>query len=227
VLSVAVSGIAGYLLLVAITLAIHTIPEALHSVDAQGNAVPAVIAIMQRGVGAKAGNAMAALAALAMWFCGLSGITSSSRSIFALARDGGLPWKRLAGVDRVHQTPAAAIWTVVGISLAAIAASNKIPLITSVSTVALYVSYGAPVLLGLRARPDWTGEAEWSLGRFGRGLNIVAVAFAGSICVVLVMPPNEPAGYLLAGIAVVAFLGYQGMKRSYRGPAWAGDRSRR
>jgi len=221
VLSVAVSGVTGYLLLMAITLAIHTIPEALHTVDAQGNAVPAVIAIMQQGVGAKAGNAMAALAALAMWFCGLSGITSSSRSIFALARDGGLPWKRLAAVDRVHKTPAAAIWTVVGISLVAIVASNKIPLITSVSTVALYVSYGLPVLFGLLARPGWTSEAVWTLGRCGRGLNIVAVTFAGLICIVLVMPPNEPAGYLLMGILAVAFVGYQRMKRTYKGPAWA------
>jgi amino acid transporter len=216
-----VSGVAGYILLMAITLAIHTIPEALHAVDAHGNAVPAVIAIMQHGLGAKAGNAMAALAALAMWFCGLSATTAASRALFALVRDGGLPWKRLATVDRVHKTPAAAIWTVVGISLAAIVASNKIPLITSVSTVALYVSYGTPVLLGLRARPGWTGEAVWTLGHYGRWLNIVAVAFAGLICVVLVMPPNESAGYLLAGIAAVAFLGYQRMKPTYRGPAWA------
>jgi amino acid transporter len=221
VLSVAVSGVAGYLLLMAITLAIHTIPEALHAVDAQGNTVPAVIAILQRGVGAKAGNAMAALAALAMWFCGLSGITASSRSMFALARDGGLPWGRLARVDAVHQTPAAAIWTVVAVSLAAIAASNKIPLITSVSTVALYVSYGTPVLLGLLARPGWTGEAVWSLGRFGRGLNVVAVGFAGLICLVLVMPPNESAGYLLVGIGVVAVVGYRGIRGRYVGPAWA------
>jgi amino acid transporter len=221
VLSVAVSGVAGYLLLMAITIAIHTIPEALHTVDAHGNAVPAVIAIMQKALGAKAGNAMAALASLAMWFCGLSGITSASRSLFALARDGGLPWKKLAQVDRVHQTPAAAIWTIVGISLAAIAASNRIPLITSVSTVALYVSYGVPVLLGLRARPHWTGKALWSLGRYGRALNIVAVVFAGMICIVLVMPPNQPAGYLLAGIFAVAIAAYQRMKRTYRGPAWA------
>jgi amino acid transporter len=221
VLSVAVSGVAGYILLMAITLAIRTIPEALHTVDAHGNAVPAVIAIMQRGLGAKAGNTMAALAAVAMWFCGLSATTAASRALFALARDGGLLWKGLANVDRVHRTPAPAIWTVTGISLAAIVASNKIPLITSVSTVALYVSYGVPVLLALRARPQWTSEAVWTLGRYGRRLNRFAVAFAGLICVVLVMPPNENAGYLLAGIAAIAFLGYRKMRRTYRGPAWA------
>jgi amino acid transporter len=174
---------------------------------------------MQRGLGAKAGNAMAALAALAMGFCGLSGITSSSRSMFALARDGGLP-ARLARVDPVHKTPAPAIWTIVAISLAAIFASTKIPLITSVSTVALYISYGTPVLLGLRARPGWTSDAVWTLGRYGRALNVVAVGFAGLICVVLVMPPNEPAGYLLAGISAIAFVCYRRVRRTYSGPAW-------
>jgi amino acid transporter len=225
VLSVAVSGVAGYLLLVALTLAIHTIPEALHTVDGQGNAVPSVIAILQRGLGAKAGNAMAAMAAMAMWFCGLSGIASSSRSMFALARDGGLPWKKLASVDPVHRTPAAAIWVVTGISLGSILASTKIPLITSVSTVALYVSYGLPVLLGLRARPGWTREAVWTLGRYGKLVNVAGVMFAGLICVVLVMPPNEPAGYLLAGIGAVALLSYQRVRRSYRGPAFVRART--
>jgi amino acid transporter len=221
VLSVAVSGIAGYLLIMAITLAIHSIPEALHTVDANGDAVPAVIAVLQRSIGAKFGNAMAAMASIAMWFCGLSGITSSSRSLFALARDKGLPWEKLASVDPTHKTPAAAIWTIVGISLAAIFASNKIPIITSVSTVALYISYGVPVLLGLRARPDWTAAAVWTLGRYGRAMNIVAVAFAGLICLVLIMPPNENAGYSLMSIAVVAVLGYSRIRRTYRGPAWA------
>jgi amino acid transporter len=220
-LSVAVSGVAGYLLLIALTLAIHTIPEALHAVDAQGNAVPAVIAILQTSLGAKAGNAMSALAAVAMWFCGLSGITATSRSMFALARDGGLPWKRLARVNRTHQTPGTAIWTIVAISVAAIFASTKIPLITSVSTVALYVSYGVPVLLGFRARPRWTRDAVWTLGSYGPWLNLAAVAFAGGICIVLVMPPNEPAGYLLAGITAAALVAYRFVKRSYHGPAWA------
>ena len=73
--------------------------------------------------------------------------------------------------------------------------------------------------LGFVRGPVGPGEAVWTLGRYGRGLNIIAVAFAGLICVVLVMPPNENAGYLLVGIATAALLGYQRMKRTYRGPA--------
>src|SRR5437763_6074411 len=76
VLAVAVSGVAGYILILALTLAIRTIPEALHAKDAHGDAIPAVIAILQGSLGARAGNAMAAFASMAMWFCGLSAITS-------------------------------------------------------------------------------------------------------------------------------------------------------
>src|SRR5205085_2206362 len=106
VLSVAVSGVAGYLLIMAITLAIKTIPGALRAKDAGGNAVPAVIAILQQAIGARAGNALGALAAMAMWFCGLSAITSCSRSLFSLARDGGTPLStRLRNVSPRHGTP--------------------------------------------------------------------------------------------------------------------------
>src|SRR5439155_26784034 len=95
VLSVAVSGVAGYLLIMALTVAIHTIPEALQAKDAQGNAIPAVIAILSSALGARAGNAMAAMASVAMWFCGLSCITSTSRDLWSLARDGRTPMSGL------------------------------------------------------------------------------------------------------------------------------------
>ena len=48
VLSVAVSGVAGYFLLLALTLAIRSIPAVLAAKDAQGNQIPAVIAILQQ-----------------------------------------------------------------------------------------------------------------------------------------------------------------------------------
>jgi amino acid transporter len=224
VLAVAVSGIAGYLLLIAITISIRTIPEALHATDGHGNAVPAVIAVLQQSVGARVGNAMAAMAAIAMWFCGLSSVTSASRSLFALARDQGVPFSgKLGSVDRRHKTPAPAIWTVVAVSLVAIAGTTAIPTITSVSTVALYVSYSVPVFLGWRARgraPLWTNDAVWTLGRYGSAVNVAGFLYAGAICFVLVMPPNANAGYILLGVSGVACAGFLWIRKQYRGPAW-------
>src|SRR5436190_3085372 len=140
VLSVAVSGVVGYLLLISLTLAIRTIPGALGSQDAQGNAIPAVIAILGSALGAKAGNAMAALASMAMWFCGLSCITSASRGLYSLARDEGTPASRLLrAVNPAHGTPAPAIWAIVGASIAAMIWTKAVPVVTSLSTVALYL----------------------------------------------------------------------------------------
>lgn len=225
VLSVAVSGIAGYVLLIALTLAIRNVPAVLHARDAQGNTVPAVIAILRDGLGARAGEAMAALASIAMWFCGLSCITSASRALFSLARDKGTPWSaRLRRVNPRHGTPGAAIWAIVVATLAAMLWTKAVPVVTSLSTVALYLAYTIPVLLAYLARrrgSTWPNEAEWTLGRLGGAVNCVAIAFSAFISVMLVMPPNELAGETLAGVlAALALLYLASAKREYQGPAW-------
>jgi amino acid transporter len=226
VLSVAVSGVVGYLLLIALTLAIRTIPGALGAKDAAGNAIPAVIAILDTALGAKAGNAMAALASMAMWFCGLSCITSASRALYSLARDEGTPMAPLMrSVNRKQGTPAPAIWAIVFASLAAMLWTKAIPVVTSLSTVALYLAYTIPIVLGLRARragSDWPSSAVWNLGRFGPAINIVAISFAAFICFVLVMPPNQLAGETLAGLCVGLGLLYAAIVRQrYKGPKWS------
>jgi amino acid transporter len=226
VLSVAISGVVGYLLLISLTLAIRTIPGVLAAKDADGNAIPAVIAILGSALGAKAGNAMAALASMAMWFCGLSCITSASRALFSLARDEGTPWSRLLrAVNPKHGTPAPAIWSIVMASIAAMVWTKAVPVVTSLSTAALYLAYIIPVWLGLRARragSDWPNAAVWSLGRFGPAVNAVAIAFAGFICFVLIMPPNQLAGQTLAGLLIALGVLYAAVaRRRYHGPKWS------
>jgi amino acid transporter len=226
VLSVAVSGVVGYLLLIALTLAIRNIPGVLAAKDAGGNAIPAVIAILDTALGARAGNAMAALASMAMWFCGLACITSSSRALFSLARDEGTPYARLLrSVNKTHGTPAPAIWSIVLASIAAMVWTEAVPVVTSLSTVALYLAYIIPVALGLRARragSDWPKAAVWSLGGFGPVVNMIAIAFAVFICIVLVMPPNQLAGETLAGLILALAVLYAAVaRRRYKGPKWS------
>src|SRR5262249_31707769 len=113
--SVLVSGIAGWILLCAIVLALPSPAEAA----AQGERVFAWL--MDRTVGARSpalALALNAAIALAQYLCGLATVTSASRMAFAFARDGGLPGSRW--LRRVHarwKTPVHAIWTV---SLAAV-----------------------------------------------------------------------------------------------------------
>ena len=226
VLSVAVSGVVGYLLLISLTLAIRSLPAVFAAKDAEGNAMPAVIAILGTALGAKAGNAMAALASMAMWFCGLSCITSASRALFSLARDEGTPWAHLLrAVNPRHGTPAPAIWSIVLASIAAMVWTKAVPIVTSLSTVALYLAYIIPVWLGLRARragSDWPASAVWNLGRFGPAINAVAIAFAVFICFVLIMPPNQLAGETLAGLLIALGILYAvAARHRYKGPKWS------
>src|SRR4051812_21475728 len=120
VMAVVVSAVVGYALLIALTLAIKDIASVLSARDADGHGIPAVIAILDSALGARAGSVVTGLAAMAMWFCGLSAVTWSSRTIFAFARDGGMPaasvWKRVSGR---YSTPAAAIWLCVVVAFGA------------------------------------------------------------------------------------------------------------
>jgi amino acid transporter len=226
VLSVGVSGVAGYLLLLALTLAIRSIPGVLAARDAQGNQIPAVIAILQQALGGRAGNAMAALASMAMWFCGLACITSASRALYSLARDHGTPWaEQLKRVSPRHGTPAPSIWLIVAASMAAMLWTKAVPIVTSLSTVALYLAYIIPIALAWRARrtgSDWPSQAVWSLGRWGGPLNVAAMLYAGFICGVLIMPPNELAGKTLAGLlAGLGVLYAAAVRGRFKGPEWS------
>jgi len=228
VIAVGVSGVVGYILLLAVTLAIRSVPAVLEAHDAQGNAVPAAIAILEAGLGYRFGNALAAIASMAMWFCGLSCVTSASRAIYSLARDRGTPFPDvMQKVSAKRGTPVAAIWATVIASLAAMAWTGAVPIVTSLSTVALYLAYVIPVALGLRARlrgSDWPKLARWTLGRWGVALNGVALIYTSFICFVLMMPPNQLAAKTLAGVlAALALIYFVEVRRKYVTPGWVAE----
>src|SRR5689334_9102263 len=104
VLSVAVSGVVGFFMLLAVTLAIVDLPAAAAAPNP-------FIFVLQTALGVRVGSALLWLVMGAMWFCGLSSITSNSRMLFAFARDGGLPFSApIAKVSRRYQSPHVAIW---------------------------------------------------------------------------------------------------------------------
>ncbi len=222
VLSVAVAGVTGYLLILALTLAIQDHRAILRS------DTPAAIAILQVALGPRIGNAMAAFASMAMWFCGLSCITSASRALFSLARDNGLPGSSLLRrVNPRFGTPGPAIWAIVFASMLAMLWTAAVPVVTSLSTVALYAAYVIPVALALRARiagSDWPRMAEWSLGEYGAVLNGIAVVYAAFIVVILMMPPNQLAGWTMLGtLAILSLLYAATIRIGYRGPKWRSE----
>lgn len=228
VMSVVVSGVVGYLLLIALTLAIKDIPSVLNARDAGGNEIPAVIAILVGALGERAGGVFSGLAAMAMWFCGLSAVTWSSRVIYAFARDQGMPasglWKR---VSKKHLTPAPAIWLCVVVAFLAAVYSGAYSVVTSISVIGLYLSYIIPVYLSWRTKGAATVErGPWHLGRFSSAINFIAILWVAFITIILSLPDNLRAGKTILALTCLLSIWYLlSERRRFRGPAWTAQHS--
>src|SRR5207248_8570432 len=198
--SVAVSGVAGWALLLAVTLSIGALPAAAAAHNP-------FIHVLRSALGTRIGGALVWVAMVAMWFCGLSSVTSNSRMLFAFARDGGLPFSRqLASVSPRYRSPHIAVWVSAGAAFAVALWASAYSAMTALSTIALYASYGLPIWVGLRARRSgrWTQMSPWHLGRWSTARNPPALIWLCALPAPLVMPPNQAAGYPLAGCAAFA-----------------------
>lgn len=212
--SVLVSAVAGYLLLVAITLGVDDLPAVAGDRHAP-------LRVMRRVLGEGAGRAAMGLALAAMWFCGLSSVTSASRTVFAFARDGGLPGSTLIG--RVHprtRTPVVALAIVTAFPLLLVLATAPFAAalfdaMAKMATMALYVSYAIPIALGIHARRRgaWTVLGPFHLRGFGVVVAAGAVLWSAFVLCVCALPPNQlPAGMLVV-LFVVLFALYRAFVR--------------
>jgi amino acid transporter len=225
ILAVAVSAVVGYLLLIALTLSISDVPAVLGARDAGGNEVPAVLTILTGALGERAGTLFSWLTAMAMWFCGLSAVTWSSRVVYAFARDGGLPASKvLRKVSARHQTPAIAIWSCALVGFGAAVYSQAYSVVTSISVIGLYFSYVIPVFLAWRARRQGRNieKGPWHLGRFDSIINVLAMLWVAFISVILSLPDGMRAGRTILGFTVLLVLWYAISERKrFKGPEWA------
>ncbi len=223
VMSVVVSGLFGYVLVLALTLAIPDLATVLQTTDATGNPVPTVLTIVRLGLGVQAAKAVLGLTVLAMWFCGLAAIASVSRSFFALARDRGMPLSSTwSFVDSKLKTPAPAIWLSATLAFASMLYSGAYSVVTSISVIGFYLSYIAPVYLGWRKKRTWIMKrGPWHLGSASNAVNLLAVLWTAFICLLMVMPPNTRAGWGIVSVMGGLFLLHvaSGKHKLYR-PNW-------
>jgi len=202
--SVLVSGIAGWIMLSAIVLAIPDPVEAA----AQGSTVffgtlralvpPAVVQLLFGAI------------VIAQYLCGLATVTSASRMAFAFARDGGLPFsKTLRAVHPDLKTPVAAIWAVSGASFLFTVYSPVYSTITAVCTISLYISYVLPIAIGFVVyRRSWKQMGPWDLGRWFRPLALVSVLYCTMLIVIGMQPPNDKSFIVLSGLCALLLAGW-------------------
>jgi amino acid transporter len=216
--SVLVSGVAGWVMLAAIVLAVPDMRQAA----AQGN--QAFFWIVRQALPGRLVGALLGAIVLAQYLCGLATVTSASRMTFAFARDGGLPcswWLRRVSVK--FRTPAVAVWAV---SVAAVLFTLYTPVyetIAVVCTILLYISYVLPTALGFFAfGRSWTRLGPWHLGRWYRPLAAVSVLGCLGLIYVGMQPPNEKSLYVVAAtVLVLTAWWWLGERRRFPGPPQA------
>jgi amino acid transporter len=214
--SVAVSGIFGWVMVAAIVLA-------LPSVAAGAGRGDSIFAwLMTQVLPGPLGKALWVGIVVSNYLCGLACVTSTSRMMYAFARDGGLPGsRRLRSVSPRWRTPVTAIWTTVALAFASTLYTKAYSTLTTATVIFLYLSYVMPAAAGLRAYGrSWTRMGPFDLGgRLYRVLALVALAGVALLVWIGVQPPNEKALIVtLAAVGLLAAAWWLGVRRRFRGP---------
>jgi amino acid permease (GABA permease) len=213
VMSIIVSLIAGWILLIGITFAIQNYTKELGS----ATGVPPV-QIFIDATSLDVGKLLLLIAIGAQLFCGMSSVTANSRMIYAFSRDGALPgsslWHR---VNKRTRTPTNAIWLAAGfafiLALPDLWNAAAYGAVTSIAVIGLYIAYVLPTFLRLR-QGDRFVRGPWHLGRWSRPIGIIAVVWVVIISILFILPVYNPItakGFNYTIVAVAVVLGFAGI----------------
>jgi amino acid transporter len=187
VMSVVVSVLFGFILLVAVTFAVP------NDKDAAGAGLFVVQYIWETSMGRKWAEFLLFIAAIAQCFCTIASVTSASRMMFAFSRDRAVPghqlWRRVSRVDRI---PVYTVWAIIVMAFltplpawwfnyVGYAAS------TAIAVIGLYIAFMLPIILRLRAGEKFERGA-WHLGRHYKWIDWLAILWIVFICTVFMLP---------------------------------------
>jgi len=184
--SVALSGIFGWILLLALTFAVPNVAGTL------GAGAFDVQYIWQHSLGSKWAEFLLFVVVVAQFFCDNANITSSSRIIWALSRDKAVPGHHLWHRLNKRRAPVYAIWLVVVFDILwmlptfANAAIGYL-VATSITVIALYSAYAIPIFLRVRQGKSYQRGA-WTLGPHYRWVDAIALTWIAIIAILFIMP---------------------------------------
>jgi len=131
---------------------------------------------------------------VANYLCALAGMTSTSRMIYAFARDGGLPFsKQLSSVHPHYRTPVNAIWLTAALSAGACYYAPFMFALAAGCALFLYISYSMPVAAGLFAEgKTWTTFGPFRLGAFSKPFAVITIIGVVLLAYAGIQPPFDP-----------------------------------
>ena len=173
----------GFVLILAMIMAIPDVPAAAASGWASFNNL-FIAAIL----GSFLGKVMLVAIMISNFLCALAAVTSTSRMIFAFARDDGLPFSSvLKKVSPTYRTPTAAIWFTAFMAILLTAVTTPLGAFAALSTgcaMYLYISYGMPIIAGFLAEgKSWTTFGTFRLGGLSKLFAIIVMI--GTVVVII------------------------------------------
>jgi amino acid permease (GABA permease) len=210
VMSIVVSIVAGWILLVGVSFAIQ---PGKYTSEATSLVAPGQIFIDALGKGG--GLFLLLIAIVAQFFCGMSSVTANSRMIYAFSRDGAIPGHRLwHQINPRTRTPTNAIWLAAGAAFILVIPywfnTAAYAAVTSIAVIGLYIAYIIPVFLRVRAGSSFQ-PGPWNLGRWGVLNGTIATIWTIFICILLLLPQLKPitkTNFNYAPVAVLAVIGF-------------------
>jgi len=214
--SVYLSGLFGWAMVASFVVAMPSVA------DAAGQGANLFPWLMERVAPGALGKALWCGIVIANYLCGLACVTSTSRMVYAFARDGGLPFSStLKQVSPRWKTPVAAIWVTAALAVASTLYAPAYSTLTTACVILLYVSYVMPTACGCVAiGARWTKMGPFDLGR-GLYRLLAAISVTGVLLVVWigVQPPNDKAlTVLIAASGILVASWWLGVRRRFRGP---------
>jgi len=188
-MSVVVSVIFGFILLLAVTL---TIPSTQGAIDNIAFIVPWSWA---ESMGQGWAEFLLFICVVAQFFCVTASITSASRMLFAFSRDGAVPghrfWRQV-GKNRVPQTAVLAIVVLSALVMVPAYWNYLVGYLvgTGIAVIGLYIAFILPVILRFRLG-DRFEHGAWSLGKHYKWIDVVAIVWVAFITLIFLLPPYK------------------------------------
>ena len=236
VMSVYIGAITGFIFLISVCFCIGDITATAESTTG----VP-LIQIFYDSTGSVVGTCfLSSLIVVIVLVCANALLAEGSRSLFAFARDHGLPFSRIfAKVESKRQVPVYAVLLACGVQIALnsiyFGTLTGFNTVISIATEGFYLSYAMPLLA--RTISFFMGDAKklpgpYSLGRWGIWMNITGLVFLVFTSITFNFPTLAPVtaddmNYTSAAIGIIALISIVTWittgRKHFTGPQIAGD----
>jgi amino acid transporter len=203
ILSEVVSAGAGMIVLIGFTLGITHL-------KATENSPTPLLYIMQQHLGNTLSTVALIMIFISIFACGLVNMAAVTRLIFALARDNMLPFSRaLAVVHPRLRSPYVAIAVATVISCLVVLSAKIEVVITSISTVAGFMTYGLVVFAAFQAVKRKAPEGAFTMGRWFKPVAYAALGWIVIlICALTIPAANRETAIASVGAIVLGAIWY-------------------